>query len=86
MYSQLHYQRDSKSHFVSTKQRKVNDVLNRGQEGGRGYFTVLRNSLADARECTLSALYAFASRGQRFERKSSEKPKKSKMINANWPF
>ena len=52
------------------------DVLNRVREGGSGYFTVLINSLTDAQESTLSALHAFASRGQRFERKSSaEKPK-----------
>ena len=62
------------------------DVLNRGREGGRGYFTALINSLADARESTLSALYAFASRGQRFERKSMKKPKtkskkKKKQLN-----
>ena len=49
------------------------DVLNLGREAGRGYFMVLINSLADAREPTLSALYAFASTGQRFERKSMKK-------------
>ena len=38
------------------------DVLNRGREGGRGYFTVLIKSLADARESTLLAFYAFTSR------------------------
>ena len=60
---------------------------NRKRERGRGYFTV-SNSLADTPEnprfpklithnnlLTLSALHAFASSGQRFERKSMKKPK-----------
>ena len=46
------------------------DVLNRGREGGRGYFTFLIKSLADERQSTLLALYAFASRGSDLSEKA----------------
>ena len=68
-------QRGYESHLVNRLSLNSLDVLNWGREGEGGYFTVLINSLADTRESTLSVLHAFASRGQRFEQKSSEKPK-----------
>ena len=49
-----HNQRRSKNHLCIRNNVRLIlvflDVLNRGQEGGRGYFTALMNSLASARE------------------------------------
>ena len=73
-----HDQRGSKSHLVDTKLKKVRLIevfflmfCNREREGGRGNFTVV-NSRADV----LSALHAFSSSWQRFERKSMKRAKK----------
>ena len=47
---------------------------------GKGLFYAIKFASRHARESTLSALHAFASRGQRFERKSLNKAKKKKKI------